>query len=123
MPFLPIFSFIYGLSVFLIIWPYLLAFILPSNSIIGPIPCQEKHPQIIKELLPICTVGLGAFDRMLLSSHAPHIHFATAVHFHKLAFIKKEHIHPVLNCEMLIFLGPLNLKTSIAQIDKWFLLC
>ena len=58
MPFLPIFSVIYELIVFLIIWPYLLAFILPSNSIIGPIPCQEKHPHVVKESLPICTLGL-----------------------------------------------------------------
>ena len=48
----------YPLTVFLTSCPYLEAFILPSNSTMGPIPCQEKQPQIMTELLPICTVGL-----------------------------------------------------------------
>ena len=50
--------FMNGLTVFLMSCPYLEAFILPSNSTMGPIPCQEKQPQIMTELLPICTVGL-----------------------------------------------------------------
>ena len=58
MLFLPMVFFMNGLTVFLTSCPYLEAFILPSNLTMGPILCQEKQPQIMTELLPICTVGL-----------------------------------------------------------------
>ena len=58
MLFLPMVFFMNGLTVFLTSCPYLEAFILPSNLTMGPIPCQEKQPQIMTELLPICTMGL-----------------------------------------------------------------
>ena len=58
MLFLPMVFLMNGLTVFLMSCPYLEAFILPSNLTMDPIPYQEKQPQIMTELLPICTVGL-----------------------------------------------------------------
>ena len=57
MLFLPMVFFINGLAIFLMSCPYQAAFILPSNLTMGPILCQEKQPQIMTELLLICTVG------------------------------------------------------------------
>ena len=55
---LPMVFFMNGLTIFLTICPYLVVFILPSNSTMGLIPFQEKQPQIMTSLLSICTVGL-----------------------------------------------------------------
>ena len=89
--FLPMVFFMNGLTVFLTSCPYLEAFILPSNSTMGPIPVPRETTPNDDRVATHLYRGPGALDGVYLPHYAPHIDSAAAVDSDKLGKMLSGH--------------------------------